>query len=207
MKNRMTTHGIVIAAMTLASWTLAACGGSQPPAPAAPAPVAEAPAPAPAPVDTKATAADTMTKAPEGTLAWECGFDNMDGWYDSSKDKGLGAMLSVKDGMATLTENGKDIWGKALIIVPGVDFSKAPMLEVVVNKVDGATWGAGVAPNPWKDADYKKLVSGASMTGSQVFDLAKLTGWTDKRDINLALIVEGDNKSVTFDAVRIRYTK
>ncbi|MEK8022361.1 MAG: hypothetical protein AAB229_00995 [Candidatus Hydrogenedentota bacterium] len=182
--------------------SLAACGGSQPPAPAAPpTTMAVAPAPAPEP------AMDTAAMAPEGMLAWENNFDSMDGFYDAAKDKTLGATLMVKDGMGMLTESGKEVWGKTLIIIPGIDFSKGPMLEVVVDKVDGSTWGAGVAPNPWKDAEYKKIVTGEAATGSKTFDLAELTGWTDTREINLALVVEGDNKTVHFDAVRIRYTK
>lgn len=168
-------------AIALAS---SACGGNPPPAP---------PSSPPAPQ----TAAG---------LAWECTFDQADAWSDAAKDPKLGAKLDFKDGKAALKETGKVPWGKARIVVPEIDFGRGPELEIVVDRMEGSSWGAAVGIHPWDDAVYKKVATGEASTGARTYDLAKLTGWSDKRDIEIELDVEGD-KTVSFDAMRIRYTK
>lgn len=179
---------------------LCSCGGSTPP----PAP-AEAPPPLEA-TPTAAPAADTAVAA-TGDLAWEFAFDDVKGWYDNATDQTYHATIAAEaGGKARVTEAGPEAWGKVAIFCPGIDFARGPVLEVVVDSVDGATWKAGIVPQPWDDAQYKTLVASTPATGSTTADLAS-TGWTGPKDVNLVLVVEGEGKSIVLDSIRIRYTK
>jgi hypothetical protein len=191
----MTAAGIVFA--------LAACGQQAPPPAVAP------PAPAVAPV-TPATETPVAAEPVLGELAWDNLFDTVEGWYDSDDDKKYGATISSEaGGKARLLEIGGDVWGKAIVIVKDIDFSRNPILTAVVGEVsDGSSWNVGVCANPWNDADYHVVIPSQNKTGSFTGDLAKMTGWTGKKgEINLVIVVEGNSKSIVFDSLHINYTK
>ncbi len=193
-----------VALAGLLGLVLVACGGTPPAAPPAPAaPAAVTPASAPA---AEAPTAATPTL---GQLAWDYLFDSVEGFYDIDNDQTYGASLTAEaGGKAKLTESGTDVWGKALIVVPGIDFSRGPILTAVVDKIDeGAAYKILAVANPWNDADAHEVVASGTATGEVRGDLSA-TGWSGvKKDFNLVLIVEGNNKAVTFDSLHINYTK
>lgn len=192
-------------AAAVSAVALSSCGGAPPPEPPPPPPPIETAAPAPG-VETVA-APEAGAAVSDGALAWECSFDDVKGWYDNRTDPTYAATIQpAPGGKARVTEAGPDVWGKVAIFCPGIDFSRGPVLEIVVDAAEGATWKAGVVPQPWNDAEFKSLVESTSSTGSTTVDMAARSGWSGAKDVNLVLFVEGEGRAVLFDAVRIRYT-
>ncbi|MEK8024216.1 MAG: hypothetical protein AAB229_10465 [Candidatus Hydrogenedentota bacterium] len=143
-------------------------------------------------------------------LAWDNLFTSVDGFYDADDDASFNArILSNPAGKGSLTAVGEADWGKSVLVVPQIDFSRGPVLTVVVSDVEeGASWNVGATSNPWSDAAYHTIIPSQNRAGTVTADLAQTTGWTSPRDnFNLVLVIEGRDKSVIFDSLHINYTK
>ncbi len=178
---------------------LAACGKTEAPAPTPALPTAEVVSGQPAQEPAPASAT---------TVFWQQNFDSVEGWFDMNDDKSYASLLTGESGgKAKLTEAGPDEWGKSAILIKDLDMSRAPMLEATVVAIDGGKWGVGIVPDPWNDADYKELLPWQEASGTKTVDLAAATGWSGMKNVNLVILVANEGKSVTFDDVKIQYTK
>lgn len=197
------------AAGLTAGIVIAACGGPETPkrdltsvaaassTDLAPAPAAIAPAP---------------QKAAPSVLAWDYLFsrNTVAGFYDADDDPGMNAhIVAASGGKGRLTCATAADWGKTVLVVPKIDFSRGPVLSAVVSDLDeGASWNVGVTSNPWSDANYHTVIPSQNHAGTVTADLAAITGWSGPRDdFNLVLVIEGKGKSVNFDSLHINYTK
>jgi len=126
-------------------------------------------------------------------------------WYDNNDDSSFGAVIT-DDGktLAKVKEVGKGDWGKVAIIIPDLDLDKYHILEVKVKEVElDSGFKVGVASLDW--SEYYDLVTGVNTKGGVYeADIKKKTPWKGKKDLCLVLIVEGDDKTVIFDDIKIR---
>jgi hypothetical protein len=124
---------------------------------------------------------DTRLPCPAG-LRLECypelltvdDFANADGWRGEK-----GGALTVAGGIGHFT--GRD-GGSRLVRSLDIDLDRAPVLEVLASAYDGK-WGVSVDDGRGE----KWLLRDSPVQGSLCFDLARLTGWTGKRHVTLAV--------------------
>lgn len=145
--------------------------------------------------------------AQDEVVGWQHDCSSIKDWYSSQDDPSFGAKIEqTEPSVFKIIHDGKDTWGKVAFVVKDVDVDQTPTLEVKVNQVDkGAAFKVAVAPLDW--ADLFVVIPRSSADGVHKGDLKAATGWTGRRSFNVVLIVEGKNKSILFDNIKITSKK
>lgn len=142
-------------------------------------------------------------KAGEQESAWKNDCSTLEGWSSNLEDKSFQARVEQSEpSVIKVSQDGKDGWGKAAILVRDIDLDKASRLEVKVNKVDkDSAYQIAVASPDW--SEFFVVVPRSSADGLKTADIKSVTGWSGMKDFNVVLIIEGKDKASYFDELKI----
>ena len=122
-------------------------------------------------------------------------FSSAEGW------RLTGASLSVEEGVGKITTPGPFAGIRRTVTV---DFDRGPVLELRVPRSEGL-WAAKLNDGTMPvDLTIQK---DCKLTGPHAYDLAKLTRWRGKKQIQIILFAVAAGTSVYVDEVRIHYRR
>ena len=139
----------------------------------------------------------------EEAAGWHNDCSTLKGWYCSTENPTFEAKVEqVEPSVIKVTQEGKDGWGKAAVVVKDVNLDNTSRLEVKVSRVDkDSAYQVGVASLDW--TQFFVVVPRSSADGIKVGDIKAATGWTGVKDFNVVVIVEGKGKGSYFDELKI----
>lgn len=150
----------------------------------------------------------------EPQVAWSTECDSTDGWHWNHEDAGMNAKVSqFETSILQVTQEGPDTWGKVAYVVEGIDMEATPVLEVTAAKVDiGSGFMVNVASADW--SEMFTVIKRTSADGVHKGNIKKAIKesknpdlWKSPAKFNVVVVVEGKDKSVLLDRLKIRSDK
>jgi hypothetical protein len=141
--------------------------------------------------------------------AWETVCESTEGWHGNKTDPGMRTRIEQPEtGVVRIVQDGEGTWGKAAFVVENVNLSVSPILEAKINKVDeDAGYQVQVAPLDWSET--VTVIERNSKDGIHKANIAKAINKQSQNPdayaagFNLVVIVEGKDKSVWVDNLKI----
>jgi hypothetical protein len=138
--------------------------------------------------------------------AWQSDCSSIQGWRSNAEDPGMCAKVEqAEPSVIKISQSGDGTWGKAAVLVSGVDLEQNPMLYLHATKVEqNSAFTVQVAPADW--SEFITVVPRNSAHGLHDENIRKAVkasknpdAWKGMSSFWLVVVIEGKDKATFID--------